>query len=114
MRKAIKHLHIYQLLLSLILGCIFFINAGIQIRAAEKSGSCGENLTWTLSENTLTISGSGDMTDYADGALAPWFGLAGSIQTIHLSEEMTSIGARVLRLEKRSTQNRPHCLSSPV
>lgn len=92
MRKAIKHLHISQILFSLVLGCIFFTGMSFQTYAAEKSGSCGENLTWTLSENTLTISGSGDMTDYADGALAPWFGLAGSIQTIHLSEEMTSIG----------------------
>lgn len=92
MRKLIRHLHIYQLLLSLVLGCIFFINTGIQTHAAEKSGSCGENLTWTLSENTLTISGSGDMTDYADGSLAPWFGLADQICVISLPDEMTSIG----------------------
>ena len=41
------------------------------------SGPCGENLTWTLTQNkdsttyTLTISGSGDMADYAVGK-APW------------------------------------------
>ena len=29
------------------------------------SGSCGENVTWTLTaDGTLTISGTGAMTDY--------------------------------------------------
>jgi hypothetical protein len=38
-----------------------------------QSGSCGANLTWTLSNGTLTISGSGTMTGYMmDGA--PWAG----------------------------------------
>ena len=32
---------------------------------AATSGTCGENLTWTLdSEGTLTISGTGKMEDY--------------------------------------------------
>ena len=39
---------------------------------ADKSGTCGENLTWTYEEatKTLTISGSGEMTDYDWGT--PW------------------------------------------
>ena len=92
MRKAIKHLHISGILFSMVLGCIILMNISFPTHAAERSGSCGENLTWTLSENTLTILGSGDMTDYADGALAPWFGVAGTIQNIQLSENITSIG----------------------
>ena len=41
------------------------------------SGTCGENLTWTLTENgTLTISGTGAMEDYGDvvpyNGPAPW------------------------------------------
>ena len=92
MRKAIKHLHIYHLLVPLVLGCILFMNMSFQTNAAVKSGSCGKELTWTLSGDTLTISGSGDMMDYADGALAPWFGTADQIHTINLSAEMTSIG----------------------
>ena len=32
---------------------------------AGESGTCGEDLTWTLDdEGTLTISGTGEMTDY--------------------------------------------------
>lgn len=37
---------------------------------ALESGECGEHLTWTLADNgTLTITGYGEMTDYAE---APW------------------------------------------
>ena len=37
-----------------------------QLRAnAAETGTCGENLTWTLDEaGTLTISGTGAMYDY--------------------------------------------------
>ena len=37
---------------------------------ASESGECGEHLTWTLADNgTLTITGPGEMDDYAQ---APW------------------------------------------
>ncbi len=36
--------------------------------AETQSGSCGENVTWTLDENgLLTISGSRPMADYSWG-----------------------------------------------
>ena len=35
---------------------------------AKMSGTCGDNLTWSLDDNgTLTISGECDMTDYNYG-----------------------------------------------
>ena len=68
------------------------------------SGPCGENLTWTLTQNkdsttyTLTISGSGDMADYAVGK-APWHTALGTnkadrekINTIVLPNGLTHIG----------------------
>ena len=68
------------------------------------SSSCGENLTWTLTQNkdsttyTLTISGSGDMADYAVGK-APWHTALGTnksdrekINTIVLPNGLTHIG----------------------
>ena len=56
-------------------------------------GSCGENLTWKLeSDGTLTISGSGQMTDYTEGA-APWYDHAGTIKSVAMDDEVTSIGA---------------------
>ena len=56
------------------------------------SGTCGDNLTWTLDDaGTLTISGEGAMTDYNSGG-APWFSRWKQIKKIALSEGLTSIG----------------------
>ncbi|MBR6050441.1 MAG: leucine-rich repeat protein, partial [Clostridia bacterium] len=62
-------------------------------------GKCGENLTWTLDGNTLTISGTGAMYDYEnsfeDAALnAPWRSIADAqIRTIVVDEGVTYIGS---------------------
>lgn len=61
------------------------------------SGTCGDNLTWSLdSAGTLTISGSGAMTDYsinnADSTTAPWRNYASSICSVVFEPGVTSIG----------------------
>jgi hypothetical protein len=54
------------------------------------SGICGDNLTWTLDENgTLTISGTGDMTDYAKKS-APWSST--KVKSVVINDGVTSIG----------------------
>ena len=65
------------------------------------SGSCGEDLVWTLEEDgTLTITGSGDMMDsfsngnIAYGTLIPWYNVASSIKTVIIDEQVTHIGDR--------------------
>lgn len=59
---------------------------------AEEGGNCGAELSWKLSGGTLTISGSGDMSDYRDSQLAPWYERAEEIKIIELSSKITSIG----------------------
>ena len=51
------------------------------------AGSCGENLTWTydVANATLTISGTGDMTNYASGSV-PWNNLCSKIRTVFLPD----------------------------
>ena len=58
------------------------------------SGTCGENLTWTLSDDgVLTISGTGDMTDYYSySEFAPWHEYADRIQTVVFGDGVTNIG----------------------
>ncbi len=34
------------------------------VNLSATSGTCGDNLTWTLEDGVLTISGTGDMKDY--------------------------------------------------
>lgn len=59
---------------------------------ATESGSCGENLMWSLENGTLTITGSGAMTDYEDGALPPWYDQRAEITAVVLPDKLTSIG----------------------
>lgn len=59
--------------LSVIL-CILFVLL-IPAVGAEKTGTCGDALTWTLSDDgALTITGTGCMDDFLDGDLVctPW------------------------------------------
>ena len=57
------------------------------------SGSCGDDLTWTLdADGLLTISGTGDMTDFDFDNDTPWSGYRSSIKEILLEPGVTSIG----------------------
>ena len=57
------------------------------------SGTCGDNLTWALSENgTLTISGTGEMFDYSEADDVPWDDYRYSMNAIVVHDGVTSIG----------------------
>ena len=55
---------------------------------------CGDDLYWEYADGVLTITGTGDMYDYADDKTgpAPWYDVRGSITTINMPNEMTKIG----------------------
>ena len=57
------------------------------------SGSCGENARWTLSDNKLTITGTGKMTTYTALRQIPWYFMREKIYELEISEGITSIGA---------------------
>ena len=58
------------------------------------AGICGNNLSWGLdNDGVLTISGTGAMTDYPGGGVAPWYAYAGSIQSVVIGNDVTSIGS---------------------
>jgi hypothetical protein len=59
--------------------------------AEEVGGKCGENLTWILSEGTLTISGTGAMSNYSSSNV-PWYSYRNSIKTVIIEDGVTSIG----------------------
>lgn len=71
------------------------------------SGMCGDNLTWTLTENgeadftynsrtytplTLTITGTGAMTDYTGSGTTPWWSNRNAITHLELPEGLTYVG----------------------
>ena len=64
--------------------------SGLAYTLAQQSGSCGDNLTWTLDEDgTLTISGTGEMYD---GGIIAAEGLGNKVTRLVLEEGITYIG----------------------
>lgn len=65
-----------------------------EVTAQATSGTCGDNLTWTLDdEGTLTISGTGEMLSYADSAKpVPWSDT--KVSAVVIQDGVTSIGWR--------------------
>ena len=62
---------------------------------ASGSGTCGGNLKWEIAwinEVTLTISGTGSMTDYSSSSKAPWYASRNTITKIVIENGATSIG----------------------
>lgn len=62
------------------------------LAAEPVSGMCGDNLTWTLENGVLTISGTGAMEDYPY-AEAPWYEIRSNITAVVIGQGVTSIGA---------------------
>ena len=56
------------------------------------SGTCGDNLTWDLTDGVLTISGSGDMTNWERNLDVPWHYFLENITRVTIPNSVTSIG----------------------
>lgn len=91
MRK--NHKKALSLLLALVL-CLGLVPTSV-IAAEPTSGTCGDNLTWSLANGTLTISGNGIMMDYSPNLVttaAPWFSQLDQIKSVVIKDGVTSIG----------------------
>ena len=86
LNKYISRLMVCLLVFLLIVTCV------PPVRAAEASGTCGANLTWTLSGDTLTITGSGAMYDFPEETMSPWYAYRREISAVNLPEGLTRIG----------------------
>lgn len=92
-------------LISLLLAvCMVIAILPVSAFAAENStsGPCGDNATWALTEDnngdyTLTISGTGAMTDYSAKGDAPWFWANKQIRRIVIKDGVTTIGAHTFQ-----------------
>ena len=65
--------------------------------AAATNNSCGEGVTWALADGTLTISGTGRMTNFTKDAPAPWAAQADQITTVEVEGTVTSVGATAFK-----------------
>lgn len=71
----------------------FKIGAGASVRTGlmAASESCGDNLTWSLNDGELIISGTGAMTTFTNATAAPWYGMADKISKITVQAGVTSV-----------------------
>lgn len=83
------------LAIALVLSFILALSP-LSVFADEYTGTCGEAVTWSLDTETgvLTISGTGDMTDYSTDweIFTPWNDYNSLITAIIVEEGITSIG----------------------
>ena len=78
--------------------CLFTVSAAAA--DAPTSGTCGENLTWTLDgEGTLRIAGEGAMENYGKSGNAPWYKNRDSIKTVVIEQGVTRIGSYAFWLQ---------------
>ena len=62
--------------------CLDVLSLGIcPVLAAEASGTCGDNVQWSLQNGKLSIFGQGAMANYSKNAPAPWYELRQQIQS---------------------------------
>ena len=67
--------------------------------AAAYSGQCGANVQWTLDTNTgvLSVTGTGEMADYAYSIERPWDSNRASIKTVTIGNGVTRIGEHIFQ-----------------
>lgn len=69
------------------------LNSKCKLTEQVDSGSCGEALTWSLnSAGDLTVSGNGDMADFAATG-APWAEYRDQVKLVIVGQGVTSIGS---------------------
>lgn len=93
-----KKKSIWGVLLSLVVTvAVLTVFGGIAVSADPTvidSGSCGDNVTYTLySDGLMEITGTGAMTDYSYGAAVPWYDYKADITSVTISSGITHIGA---------------------
>ena len=85
MRKQIT-----SLLLSLLM-LLTLLPTAAWAEDAVHSGTCGDNLDWTLENGVLTITGTGGMGDYIP-QYVPWYSYRSDVKSLVLDSRITHIG----------------------
>ena len=87
-----SQLHILRSFATFALALILAVSSAPMAYAAD-SGTCGESVTWNLSGTHLIITGKGEMTNFTDENMPPWYSDASTITKVTVGEGVTGIGA---------------------
>ncbi len=91
MKNISKKIFSFVLVLVMLIPCVSYLDLSVW---AADSGTCGENLTWTLTNGgVLTISGTGALTDIPPDLLE--YLLEDGVASIVIEKGVTSIGDSV-------------------
>ncbi len=85
--------HTFNRILSACLAVLLCVGLFTVLAApvSAESGTCGDNLTWTLENGVLSVSGSGPMTAYSEDNMAPWLTYADRIQRVVIGQGVTNV-----------------------
>lgn len=98
------------LLCLLLMLCVVLI---LPVSAAETGGSCGDNLTWTLENGVLTVSGTGPMYDYGEQVVSPWEDMRMEVTEVIIENGVTTVGVDAfVRFENLAKVTLPNTLKS--
>jgi len=62
------------------------------VEGGDKSGGCGNGVSFTLSGGVLTISGNGTMDNWSETSAAPWYEDRETIERVVIEQGVNSIG----------------------
>ncbi len=68
-----------------------------------KTGTCGENATWTLENGVMTVSGTGPVDGYGPGS-SPWYNIKHKIKKLVIEDGITEIGQAAFYSLHRMTE----------
>lgn len=81
-----------KLIALLLTAIMLFSVMSIGSFASVKSGKCGDNITWSVSGETMTLTGSGRMYDYKTYEDIPWNDIKFDIRKLVIANGITYIG----------------------
>lgn len=71
---------------------MLFLALGNAANVVAQRGACGDQVKWTLSGETLTISGEGPMTNFTTSNRPSWFPYESVIKHVIVEDGVTTIG----------------------
>ncbi len=88
----LRRLSLCLLSTALLLSLLLFATSATDNTRSIKSGSCGENATWSFDTETgaLVISGSGALTAYSYGK-TPWYSYRATTKSVTVSQGITEL-----------------------
>ena len=91
MRKTARNVIIGFVLYVMVLTSITAIHPITVL--ASTNGTCGDNVMWAYNNGVLTISGTGNLSDFSYPSQAPWYPLNVNIISLIIEDGVTGLGS---------------------